>query len=143
MTQTVLLLQLLRNKTRLMELYYLKLGVNALFRDLSPEDGTVEASAFVYSIPASETYIGDVGLPRADINMTFGAAAAALGLNPGDYNPGDVVVVQLEVVLTDGRVYGPDSAAGIITGGYFSSPFQYNAFLTCSSCPWNLYSTHV
>ena len=44
--------------------------------------------------------------------MTFGAAAAALGLNPGDYNPGDVVV-QLEVVLTDGRVYGPDSAAGI------------------------------
>lgn len=119
-----------------------EIRVNALFRDLSPEDGTVEASAFVYSIPASETYIGDVGLPRADINMTFGAAAAALGLNPGDYNPGDVVVVQLEVVLTDGRVYGPDSAAGIITGGYFSSPFQYNALLTCSPAP-GTYTVHM
>ena len=119
-----------------------EIRVNALFRDLSPEDGTVEASAFVYSIPASETYIGDVGLPRADINMTFGAAATALGLNPGDYNPGDVVVVQLEVVLTDGRVFGPDSAAGIITGGYFSSPFQYNALLTCSPAP-GTYTVHM
>ena len=119
-----------------------EIRVNALFRDLSPEDGTVEASAFVYSIPASDTYIGDVGLPRADINMTFGAAAAALGLNPGDYNPGDVVVVQLEVVLTDGRVYGPDSAAGIITGGYFSSPFQYNALLTCSPAA-GTYTVHM
>jgi len=74
--------------------------------------------------------------------MTFGAAAAALGLNPGDYNPGDVVVVQLEVVLTDGRVYGPDSAAGIITGGYFSSPFQYNALLTCSPAA-GTYTVHM
>ena len=41
----------------------------------------------------------------------------------------------MEVVLTDGRVYGPDSAAGIITGGFFSSPFQYNALLTCSPAP--------
>ena len=112
-----------------------EIRVNASFRDFSPEDGTTEASAFVYSIPASETTVGPVGLPRADIVMTFGAAVSAMGLTSADYNPGDVIVVQLEVVLTDGRVYGPDSAAGIITGGFFSSPFQYNALLTCSPAP--------
>ncbi len=112
-----------------------EIRVNAQFRDLSPDNGTTEAEAFVYSIPASATYEGPVGLPRADISMSFGAAAAAMALSPSDYEPGDVVIVKLEIVLTDGRVYGPDSAAGIITGGFFSSPFQYNALLTCSPQP--------
>jgi len=119
-----------------------EIRVNAMFRDLTPENGTTEASAFVYSIPASETVTGPVGLPRATVNMTFGAAASAMGLSASDYNPGDVVVVQLEVVLTDGRSYGPDSAAGIITGGFFSSPFQYNALLTCSPAP-GTYTVHM
>ena len=106
-----------------------------MFRDLSPDNGTTEAEAFVYSIPASETTVGPVGLPRADIAMQFGDAVAAMGLTSADYSPGDVIVVKLEVVLTDGRVFGADSAAGIITGGFFSSPFQYNALLTCSPAP--------
>jgi len=112
-----------------------EIRVNAKFRDLSPDNGTTEAEAFVYSIPASETTVGPVGLPRADIAMTFGAAVGAMGLTSADYSPGDVIIVMLEVVLTDGRVYGADSAAGIITGGFFSSPFQYNALLTCSPAP--------
>ena len=119
-----------------------EIRVNALFRDLTPDNGTTEASAYVYSIPASETTVGPVGLPRATVNMTFGAAASAMGLSSSDYNPGDVIVVQLEVVLTDGRSYGPDSAAGIITGGFFSSPFQYNALLTCSPAP-GTYTVHM
>ena len=32
-------------------------------------------------------------------------------------------------------VFGASSASGIITGGFFSSPFQYNALLTCSPMP--------
>ena len=112
-----------------------EIRVNAMFRDLSPDNGTTEAEAFVYSIPASETTVGPVGLPRADIAMQFGDAVAAMGLTSADYSPGDVIVVKLEVVLTDGRVFGADSAAGIITGGFFASPFQYNALLTCSPAP--------
>jgi len=119
-----------------------EIRVNAMFRDLTPENGTTEAEAFVYSIPASETVTGPVGLPRATVNMTFGAAASAMGLAADDYSPGDVVVVKLEVVLTDGRSYGADSAAGIITGGFFSSPFQYNALLTCSPAP-GTYTVHM
>tara|TARA_B100001964_G_scaffold166345_1_gene182666 strand:- start:300 stop:1217 length:918 start_codon:yes stop_codon:yes gene_type:complete len=90
---------------------------------------------FVTSIDASAFATGPVGLPRGDVNMTFGDAAAAMGVGPSQYSPGDVFVVGLEVELTDGRTYDWTSAAGIITGGFFSSPFKYNALLTCSPMP--------
>ena len=90
---------------------------------------------FVTSIDASAFATGPVGLPRGDVNMTFGDAAAAMGVGPSQYSPGDVFVVGLEVELTDGRKYDWTSAAGIITGGFFSSPFKYNALLTCSPMP--------
>ncbi len=89
----------------------------------------------VQSIPASDFPPGPVGLPRGDVNMAFGEAATAMGVGPSHYSPGDVFVVGLEVVLTDGRTYDWTSAAGIITGGFFSSPFKYNALLTCSPMP--------
>ncbi|MDB4134314.1 hypothetical protein N9596_03850 [Flavobacteriaceae bacterium] len=105
-------------------------------RDLTTDFTTPDTGeVLVQTIPASEFSTGPVGLPRTQVNMAFGDAAAALGL-PLDpetgYNPGDIFVVKLELVLTDGRVFGASSAAGIITGGFFSSPFQYNALLTCS-----------
>ena len=105
-------------------------------RDLTTDFTTpATGEVLVQTIPASEFSPGPVGLPRTQVNMAFGDAAAALGL-PLDpetgYNPGDIFVVKLELVLTDGRVFGASSAAGIITGGFFSSPFQYNALLTCS-----------
>jgi len=105
-------------------------------RDLTTDFTTpATGEVLVQTIPASEFTTGPVGLPRTQVNMAFGDAAAALGL-PLDpetgYNPGDIFIVKLELVLTDGRVFGANSAAGIITGGYFSSPFQYNALLTCS-----------
>ena len=105
-------------------------------RDLTTDFTTpATGEVLVQTIPASEFTTGPVGLPRTQVNMAFGDAATALGL-PLDpetgYNPGDIFIVKLELVLTDGRVFGANSAAGIITGGYFSSPFQYNALLTCS-----------
>jgi len=108
-------------------------------RDLTTDFTTpATGEVLVQTIPASEFSPGPVGLPRTQVNMAFGDAAAALGL-PLDpetgYNPGDIFVVKLELVLTDGRVFGASSAAGIITGGFFSSPFQYNALLTCSPMP--------
>jgi len=108
-------------------------------RDLTT-DYTTPATGdnLAMSIPASEFTTGPVGLPRTTVNLTFGDAAAALGLSLDEqngYNPGDVFIVKLEVVLSDGRVFGASSASGIITGGFFSSPFQYNALLTCSPMP--------
>jgi len=116
-------------------------------RDLTT-DATTPATGdvFVKSIPASEFSTGPVGLPRTTISVTFGEMAGALGLSldaTNGYQAGDVFIVKLEVVLTDGRSFGPSSAAGIITGGFFSSPFQYNALISCSPAPGDYTITMV
>ena len=115
---------------------FAQVNVYAQLKDLTPDNGS-SGTDFMYvrSMPASDFPTGPVGLPRGDVTLAFGDAAAAMGVGPNDYSPGDVVVVGLEVELTDGRTYDWTSAAGIITGGFFSSPFKYNALLTCSPMP--------
>jgi hypothetical protein len=115
---------------------FLQVNVYAQLKDLTPDNGNSSTDfMYVRSMPASEFATGPVGLPRGTVELAFGDAAAAMGVGPNDYAPGDVVVVGLEVELTDGRTYDWTSAAGIITGGFFSSPFKYNALLTCSPMP--------
>jgi len=110
--------------------------VYAQIRDLTPDNGTQPAvNTFVKSIPASEFTTGPVGLPRGTVSATFGEITAALGLGPDDYFPGDVYIMELRVELTDGRIYGADSAGSSVTGGFFASPFTYNALLTCTPAP--------
>lgn len=105
-------------------------------RDLSPANGTtVAADKFVKTIDASTFSTGPVGLPRGTVLATFGEAATALGLTSAQMSPGDLFVFELRLELTDGRIFGGSSAAGIITGGYFASPFKYNALLLCSPEP--------
>ena len=111
-----------------------QVNVYCMLKDLTDGNDSTDFM-LVTSIPASDFATGPVGLPRGDVVMTFGDAAAAMGVGPSQYSPGDVFVVGLEVVLTDGRSYDWTSAAGIITGGFFSSPFKYNALLTCSPMP--------
>lgn len=111
-------------------------GVYVSIRDLSPENGTTVAKdIFIKTIDASAFTKGPVDLPRATISATFGEAVSAMGLSTDDYAPGDLFVFELRLELTDGRIFGASSAAGIITGGYFSSPFKYNAILLCSPEP--------
>ncbi|MCB0373565.1 MAG: hypothetical protein KDD31_11185 [Muricauda sp.] len=105
-------------------------------RDLSPDNGTTTTeNSLVKTVPASEFTNGPLGLPRATLSATFGEAVAAMGLGDDDYFPGDLFIFELKLNLTDGRTFDAASAAGIITGGFFSSPFQYNALLTCTPVP--------
>jgi hypothetical protein len=105
-------------------------------RDLSPDNGTTTAADFlIKSIPAADFTTGPVGLPRATATATFGEATAAMGLNNTQYAPGDLYVFEVRLNLTDGRTYGANDAAGIITGGYWASPYKYNAALVCSPVP--------
>lgn len=111
-------------------------GVYVSIRDLTPDNGTtVKSDVLLKTIDASAFTTGPIGLPRASISATFGEAAAAMNLAPEDYFPGDLFVFELRLELTDGRIFGASSAAGIITGGYFSSAFKYNALLLCSPEP--------
>lgn len=105
-------------------------------RDLSPDNGvTVASDFFIKTIPASDFTTGPVDLPRVVAKATFGEATAAMGLTSDQYAPGDLYVFELRLNLTDGRTYGAADAAGIITGGYWASPYKYNAALVCSPVP--------
>jgi len=105
-------------------------------RDLSPDNGTTVANDFlVKSFDASVFTTGPVDLPRATISATFGEAASAMGLSAAQMSPGDLFVFELRLNLTDGRTFGASSGTGILSGGYFSSPFKYNALLLCSPEP--------
>jgi hypothetical protein len=105
-------------------------------KDLSPENGTAIANeVFVKTIPASEFAPGPHGLPRGEVAATYGEAFAAIGLPADQISPGDLFIFETRLVLTDGREFGAASATGIITGGYFSSPFEYNALIVCSPEP--------
>jgi hypothetical protein len=105
-------------------------------RDLSPDNGATTADDFlIKTIPAADFTTGPVGLPRATASATFAEATAAMGLNDTQYAPGDLYVFEVRLNLTDGRIYGAKDAAGIITGGYWASPYKYNAALVCSPEP--------
>jgi len=115
---------------------FAQVNVYVQLKDLTADNGNSSVDfTYVRSVPASDFTTGPVGLPRGTVELPFGEAASAMGVGPNDYTPGDVFVVGLEVELTDGRTYDWTSAAGIITGGFFSSPFKYNALLTCSPMP--------
>jgi hypothetical protein len=102
-------------------------------RDLTPDNGTaVAVDKLIKTYTASEFATGPSGLPRATISATYGEAFAATGLSFDDVQPGDIFLMELRLNLTDGRTFGKASAAGIITGGFFSSPFAYNALIICS-----------
>jgi hypothetical protein len=113
-----------------------EMRISAVFDDYTPDNGVTEASELVQAVPASEFYTDtEFGLPRFDINVSWGTIKDVFGFVGGEFQPGDIVRIELELELTDGRVFGPESASAIISSGFFSSPFQYNALLACSPMP--------
>jgi hypothetical protein len=105
-------------------------------RDLTSENGTtVAVDKFVKSFDASAFSTSPVGLPMATLTSNFGEAFAALGISADQVTAGDIFEMELRLNLTDGRTFGKSSAAGIITGGFFASPFVYNALIVCSPEP--------
>lgn len=105
------------------------------FEDNSDDDGdTTGANLETFSlgsIPASEFMDGPFGLPRTTLTYTIEELAALANVNPANLFGGDIFVIDLTLNLTDGRVFNADNAGGIITGGFFNSPFRYNANVTC------------
>ena len=110
-------------------LYEVRMYVD--FIDYTPDNGDATSRALISSHPASEFYEGPHGLPRIDLDASWGDMKAELCFAGGEATAGDLLKINFELELTDGRVFGPSSAAGIILGGFFSSPFTYNALLSC------------
>ena len=71
------------------------------------------------------------GLPRATITLLATDMLSALGLDAANTFGGDQFQISLELELTDGRIFNQGNAGGIITGGFFASPFRYNTPVVC------------
>ena len=107
------------------------------FIDYTPDNGDASTMALAATYLPSDMYEGPVGLPRKDIVFTWGDMKAALGFTGGEATAGDLLKIQFELELTNGEVYGPSDAGGSILGGFFSSPYTYNALLSCDPAPGN------
>ncbi len=83
------------------------------------------------NIPASEFSPGPFGLPRVTVTYSVDELLAAIGGSSTDQiYVDDTFRFREELVLTDGRVFSVDNAGGIITAGFFNSPFQHTMTVT-------------
>lgn len=107
----------------------------ARFSDNSPDDGDTTGANFnefaLGTIDASEFTDGPFGLPRTTITVAGDDLNAGAGVTGDQLFGGDTFTIRLSLNLTDGRVFSVNNAGGIITGGFFNSPFQYTATVTC------------
>lgn len=109
------------------------------FADGSPDDGDSSAAAegevFVKNVPAGDFESGPFGLPRTTITVTAQEMLDKVNLSPNALFGGDTFTTRFALNLTDGRVFTTTNAGGIITGGFFNSPFQYNTPVVCNLDP--------
>jgi len=80
---------------------------------------------FLRNIPASDFSPGPFGLPRVEIIVPLQETLAAIGGNAEGIYVDDTFLFREELILTDGRIFTVDNAGGIITAGFFNSPFQH------------------
>ena len=100
--------------------------------DNSPDNGDSSAAEVqIGTVDKSEFSPGPFGLPRGTISVTLAEMLSALSVDEADLFGGDVFNVRLSMNLSDGRVFSTDNAGGIITGGFFNSPFQYAPTVIC------------
>ena len=110
--------------------------VFATFADNSPDDGDTTGANFnefaVRTIDATEfTDPSPFGLPRHTLEISSAELNAGAGVTGDQLFGGDTFTIRLSLNLTDGRVFSVSNAGGVITGGFFNSPFQYIATVTC------------
>lgn len=109
--------------------------VFATFADNSEDDGDTTGANFnefaVMSIDASEFMDGPFGLPRTTIDISADVLNAGASVTGDQLFGGDTFIIRLVLNLTDGRTFSTNNAGGIITAGFFNSPFQYSATVTC------------
>lgn len=93
--------------------------------------GIVGTEVAVKNVPASEWTTGPFGLPRYTLTITLTEMLNLVNLTDVNIFGGDRFTTRLALNLTDGRVFSSDNAGGIITGGFFNSPFQYGTPVVC------------
>lgn len=102
------------------------------FTDNYADNGDSSASEVqIATVDKSEFSPGPFGLPRGVISVSLEEMLSALSVDEADLFGGDIFTVRLAMNLSDGRTFSSDNAGGIITGGFFASPFQYGPTVIC------------
>jgi len=82
------------------------------------------------NVPASEFSPGPFNLPRVTLTVPLAEILTAIGGTSDGVYVDDTFLFREELILTDGRVFSVDNAGGIITAGFFNSPFQHLQTIT-------------
>ena len=103
-------------------------AIEVRFVDNTPENGDVSSAAIAASslLPADFS-TGPNGLPVIDLKYTFSELLALTGVSFGDVKCKDQFRIDLQILLTDGRVFTTSNSGGTIVNnsGFFKSPFSY------------------
>lgn len=88
---------------------------------------------FVKTIDASTfTIFQDTGLPRGTVMATIDELSTAVGINPSSLTGGEAFSIELDLVLTDGRIFNADNTGANVSGGaFYNSPFKFSSTITC------------
>jgi len=95
-------------------------------------EGTTTTEVLLENVGAEE-FSTDTpfGLPRTTLMYSFAEMLAAVGIDEADTFGGDSFSIRLALNLTDGRQFTDTNTAGVVTGGFFASPFRYVVNLVC------------
>ena len=101
--------------------------------DVGDSSDINDAEVMIGTIGADAFSPGPFGLPRTTLSIDVSTIYSSLGVNLAQ-TPlfgGDIFTIRLALNLTDGRVFSAGNAGGVITGGFFNSPFQYLLTVVC------------
>ncbi len=107
------------------------IGVNVRFLDNTPENGLSSTnSVLLESVPRSEFDFSGI-LPRNTFDYSLEEMLQATGISINDVQVKDQFILDLDLNLTDGRIFNEDNASSIILAfdTFFSSPFSYTVTL--------------
>ena len=101
------------------------------FVDNNPDPDDVSSDeVLVNTYPASSfSEVGQFGLPKGVVSLTYAEALATAGITVADVLPGDQFFFRLEGELTDGRVFTNNANGTVAGGSFYTAPFQYTETL--------------
>ena len=108
-----------------------KVNVYVSFIDKNNNGANSVGEQLLTTIPKSDFTQSPNDLPMTTFSTTFADAISTLGLQPDDYNGGDVVKYRMELVLTNGKTYSEESSSSTLQQSFYNSPFAYYASIVC------------
>lgn len=108
-----------------------RINVYASFVHVTGGGANDRDEALLKTITSDQFILGE-RLPRALVQTNLPELQALLNLGDDDFTGGDRFIIRVELVFKDGRRWSNDNASQSVLGNaFFSSPFAYDANVTC------------